>query len=133
MIEHQRCPSTVVATGAPCKGRVPTGKTYCRFHDPARRGEHILASQKGGRGRRKSGSAIHADPLSERAAAVDCTRPSGLLDYLNLTLQRAARMPVSEGSLRSIAAIANAVRGLQETADIAQRLDALEAAERTAL
>jgi hypothetical protein len=107
------------------------GERWCRWHDPTAEGRrrHRAESARGGKAKAYNALAATA-PLAEslNLDALDLATAGGVVALLAGSLRALAALPFDVRTAHAIAQTATAQRNVIETADLAERVAALEAA-----
>ena len=113
----RRCEATK-ADGSPCGAHPLRGGTFCRFHDPDRKAEHLDVSARGGRSSWRT--------RLERVATDSAV--GGLLAYLTeimSELRRPGISPHDVNRLRAATYAASVAIKVVETAELSAELERL--------
>lgn len=119
----RRC-AAMTKTGTQCQVDALPGGELCWHHDPSKAAERAAARSKGGKARH--GRAIRH--------IIDDTPPAALRthgdmqDVLEHALRLALALEPSNQAVRSIVAVVTAAARVYEVSELAQRIEALEAA-----
>ena len=116
--------SQMTVSGAPCRMPVALGETRCRFHRDPR--AHRAMSRRGGKG--KAPARPFVGPLTEDPAvqSLELLSATELPCILAATLRRLALLPFDVRVATAIAQVVQTQRAAIETADLEERLRALE-------
>jgi hypothetical protein len=107
--------------GKPCQGTPLPGGTLCFVHDPAMAERRQQGSIKGGRGK-------SAKVRAQRQLRDSVMAPADVSGLLSISMQKVATGVMEPGVGTALASMAKALMSVQETAQLADRLAALERA-----
>jgi hypothetical protein len=116
--------------GTPCRMRLPAGATYCRNHDPNpdARSQHREQSKRGGEAKAYGALTVVEPMAADLAHDVDLGTAKGGRALLAVALRRLADLPFDVRIAYAVSQLVPAQRAQIESADLEERLSALEAA-----
>lgn len=112
--------------GTPCQARPVAGTDYCVRHatDPAIRAKARAGSSKGGKEFHRRTQTPPGGPLD--LSGLDLETPAGLQGAVARTLSRLGSLPFDVRVANAIGQLVNVARATLETAELEQRITALE-------
>ncbi|MGC4106429.1 MAG: hypothetical protein QM753_08750 [Thermomicrobiales bacterium] len=105
--------------GQPCRAEAQAGSEYCRWHDPALAEQRRAWAVKGGQGRSNRARA-------KKGLGDDVLTPGELMGSLSRVLKKLEAGEAEPGVATAMASVARAIADIRKTADMDDRLRAIE-------
>lgn len=118
----RKCPA-ITSAGKPCAGIVHPGQTYCMSHDPEYKQSQRVGARKGGEGK-----ASNRRLAKQWAALGEAVGDQDLPAILKSCMFAVKDGSMSPAQANAIAALAKATITIASDLDLAERIEALEAA-----